>query len=122
MADNTQELEEILQKFAMAEQQIGDEMAVGAIQEEDFDVRDTLAREQAEQAILDWHNKQIEKRERETNDAGHFFVEKKMRGGAIDYGYYWFCKCGYKANGKDELDGHIKWQLAQLQEEQSDIR
>lgn len=75
MTDSTQEIDEILQKFAMAEQQIGDEMAVGAIQEEDFDVRDTLAREQAKQALIDWHNKQIEKMldrlevERDSHDA-----------------------------------------------------
>lgn len=47
---------------------------------------------------------------------GHFFVEKMMRGGAIDFGFFYLCKCGYKANGKEELDGHIEWQLAQLRQ------
>lgn len=52
---------------------------------------------------------------------GHFFTVKEMRGGAIDYGYYWFCKCGYKAKGKDELDGHIAWMLAELRAAQQTL-
>lgn len=61
MTNYNERLDEVLQGFAMAEQQIGDELAVGAIQEETFDTRDTLARDKAKQAILDWHNKQIER-------------------------------------------------------------
>ncbi|GAP57966.1 hypothetical protein AHiyo1_09280 [Arthrobacter sp. Hiyo1] len=45
---------------------------------------------------------------------GHFFTHKDMKGGAIDYGFYHFCKCGYRAGGQDELQGHIAWHIGIL--------
>lgn len=56
----------------------------------------------------------IEQAKVESNNEGHFFTHKDMKGGAIDYGWYHYCKCGYEAGGHAELEGHINWQIANL--------
>ena len=74
MGDSS-ELDEILQELTMEEQQIGDELAVGAIQEGAFVVRDTLAREEAKQVILDWHHKRVDKaRLNEVQNAYEYWI------------------------------------------------
>jgi hypothetical protein len=56
----------------------------------------------------------IDREKADAQQEGHFFIGKIMKGAVVDYGYYFLCRCGYKAGGKDELEGHVTWKLASL--------
>lgn len=60
MTNYNERLDEIIQALAMGEQGVADDFAVGAIDDGTYQVRDDVARGQAKQDILDWHNKQVE--------------------------------------------------------------
>lgn len=60
MTDNTQELDDLIQTFALEQQVLGGDFERGAISGLSFEMKDTQLRDNAKQAIIDWHNKQVE--------------------------------------------------------------
>ena len=69
MTDNAQEIDDLIQTFALEQQVLGGDFERGAISGLSFEMKDTQLRDNAKQAILDWRDKAVVEARNELLDA-----------------------------------------------------